>query len=593
MTQQTHVAIWLLLSSLLSVCLSSVPPLATIHNINSVGRQREQTVNEGENVGKRARLLDQDKGREVDVVPLLRLNNVMWRDIDRGDGSDLLKRDHSLPRPLLQQPTMPVRGEKVDIKESTDSQVTPAFTTTVAATKNMNTATTTTTTTPHPVVPTPPPLSSSSSCSSPACKWLSSPHFIAVVSMTVAWLVAVTVLYWMTRTVRGKQLLEAWSSLFACDKKDQEENQVLAKGIGYFDGSPGLRRFVLIEDDDGEEEEEDNEDDLFASEFKDARKKEDKETEGEGTGENRMPAKWKPPRKGTYILQEASKKDVLEVGTYRLQEEEEEDEEEEVDGKRKRREGKKEEEVEYILEGPTYILQSERVGRRGMEEAYGQIGGIEGLYGVVGRGLEGYGRIEGLEKVYRMMGRGDEQGRYGRTGGIEGLYGLLREGETGRREEGYKEPVGVGRRRKGEEDGVILSVSELEGAVGGIEHVREESTGGGGRGEESEGRRGGYGGKQREDGVKEVKRRSLEERRERGGRRTDEREREKREVGYALGWRRGAARANLGRGWSEGTEGYTLHSPPPQKRAASFPMDHFLSHLMPRKLSLIVEEENH
>lgn len=411
--------------------------------------------------------------------------------------------------------------------------------------------------------------------------------------MTVAWLVAVTVLYWMTRTVRGKQLLEAWSSLFACDKKDQEENQVLAKGIGYFDGSPGLRRFVLIEDDDGEEEEEDNEDDLFASEFKDARKKEDKETEGEGTGENRMPAKWKPPRKGTYILQEASKKDVLEVGTYRLQEEEEDDEEEEVDGKRKRREGKKEEEVEYILEGPTYILQSERVGRRGMEEAYGQIGGIEGLYGVVGRGLEGYGRIEGLEKVYRMMGRGDEQGRYGRTGGIEGLYGLLREGETGRREEGYKEPVRVGRRRKGEEDGVILSVSELEGAVGGIEHVREESTGGGGRGEESEGRRGGYGGKQREDGVKEVKRRSLEERRERGGRRTDEREREKREVGYALGWRRGAARANLGRGWSEGTEGYSLRSPPPQKRAASFPMDHFLSHLMPRKLSLIVEEENH
>lgn len=174
MTLQTHVAIWFLLSSLLLfVCLTSAPPLTTVHNINSRGGQREQTVKEGKNVGGRQKLLDEVRGREVDLVPLSRLSNLRWRDMARRDDIHSVKRGHSPPRPLLQQPTMPDRGEKVKIKERTDNRVIPALTNTAAAdVKATNTATTAvTTTTPHPVIPTPPLSSSFSSCSTPACEY--------------------------------------------------------------------------------------------------------------------------------------------------------------------------------------------------------------------------------------------------------------------------------------------------------------------------------------------------------------------------------------------------------------------------------------
>lgn len=419
--------------------------------------------------------------------------------------------------------------------------------------------------------------------------------------MTLAWLVGLMTLYCMTRTTRGKVLLEAWSSLCTHDEQDQDE--VTTKGIGYLDGSPGLRRFVLIEDEKEEEDKENDMDDLSTSEFKDVESKENKEVErGDGN-----PKRMKPPRRGTYILQEASKNGVLEVGTYRIQEKEEE-EEEEVDRKRKDND-KEEEEVEYILEGATYILQSERVGRedtglkRG-EERGGYIGGIEGLYGIIGRERpqgEGYGGLAGL-RVYGIMGREEAEGIRGGGGRIEGieeLYEILHGEVSG----------GGANRREGGDDGVLLSVGKLVGAVRGgkkEEKIRGESMSGGGRtgakGEEWKevgGDAGGGWGEGREGGREErgkVRGKGTSgSKRGKGGKIVDEKEREERgkvNVSDTWGGRKGKGDKTNSRGSGEGS--CRAKTPPSPKRAASFPMDHFLSsHLMPRKLSLIVEEDIH
>lgn len=383
-------------------------------------------------------------------------------------------------------------------------------------------------------------------------------------------------------------LLEALSSLSAHDEQDQDEVQT--KGIGYIDGSPGLRRCVFIEDEKDEDDEEDNEDNLLTSEFKDVRSKDNEEAERGG-----ISRKTTPPRRGTYILQEASKEGVLEIGTYRLQEKEEEEEEvnrEEMD------EGKAKE-VEYILEGTTYILQSERMGRGGTRiiggGKRGYTGGIEGLYGIIGREElqgRGYGRLEGL-RVHGAMGRGEVRGirgggRDGRIGGIEQLYEILQDEVT----------EGDSSRGGGDEDGVLLSVRDLVGTVGGgnrEEKVRKESSREGGTGakgkewkdigERRDKERGWKEERESEKGASGTKRRNREKRGDK-----KEEKREKIEVNASDIWerKRGVVRAMSG-GVGEGS--WKVNPPPSPKRAASFPMDHFLSsHIIPRKLSLILEE---
>lgn len=409
--------------------------------------------------------------------------------------------------------------------------------------------------------------------------------------MTLAWLVGMMALYCITRTTSGKLLLGACSSLCNHDTKDEDEVQ--AKGIGYFDGSPGLRRFVLIEDENDEEDEEN------ASEFKDFKKKNEKEAESEERGD-RISKTWEPPRSGTYILQETSKKDVLEVGTYILQEKEEEENGEERDGR-----GKKE--VEYILEGATYILQSERValGVGADKRGCRPIRGTEAPYGIIGSEVlqgEGYGRMRMLED-YGIMGREVEnlcgRERYGKVR-MEKLYEIL-QGEV---------TEGGGGGGRGGNDGVLLSVRELLGAMGERENeekVRNNSksegeTGDGWRqvGQRDEGGKQGEGkGERKERGFRgsKVKVRGTHAAKwEKEGKRVDEREGKRNERGevYASdiwGGRKRRVSTGLG-GVGEGS--WECRAPPSPKRAASFPMDHFLSsHLMPRKLSLILEEDNH
>lgn len=399
-------------------------------------------------------------------------------------------------------------------------------------------------------------------------------------------------LYCITRTTRGKVLLKAWSSHCTHDEQDQDE--VTTRGIGYLDGSPGLRRFVLIEDDKEEEDEEDDIDDHTVSKSKDVESRESNDVERDGNAK-----RMKPPRRGTYILQEASKKGVLEVGTYRIQEKGAEDGEEE-NGRTKDKD--KEEEVEYILEGATYILQSERVGRgdtgvRG-EEKGGYIGGIEGLYGIIGRERPqgGNGGLEGL-KVYGIMGRGEAaeiRGRYGRIEGIEELYEILHDEVSD----------GEGDRGGGRgDDGVLLSARELVVAAGEGKKMRSKNMSGGGRtgtrGEEWREVRGGgdagggWGeGRGEGDGRGKVTRGSKWGK---GGKIVEELEREERggvNDSDTWGGKKGKLVKANSRGGGEGS--CRVNTPPSPKRAASFPMDHFLSsHFMPRKLSLIVEEDIH
>ena len=184
-----------------------------------------------------------------------------------------------------------------------------------------------------------------------------------------------SVLYLAT-TPWGQSILQSFTSFPHKDTKD-EDNKVLAKGIGYFDGSPGMRRFVLIEDDDDNDDNNDDDDD-------------------DSSVESAIHKLWKPPRKGKYFLQEPKNDYVLEFGTYRLNEDLDEDLEEDK--------------VEYVLEGATYILQSECISRQEEDK----IRDIKQLYGMI-----------------REEGRTEE---------IEGLYGIIkqakeREGEKGERSE--------------------------------------------------------------------------------------------------------------------------------------------------------------
>lgn len=194
MIQQTPVAVWFLLSSHLFICLSSASPLSTIHNISMRGRQGEQIINGEENVEESRRQQDQGTGKEVDVFPISALYHRKGRYRDGWDGTDLLKKGHSLLRPQQQPPTTTVKGKNLDKVKNTNivnaSSVLTTNTTapSITAAKDSNTTITITTITssditataniysatasmPYPVVSSlDPPSSSSSSCSSPACE---------------------------------------------------------------------------------------------------------------------------------------------------------------------------------------------------------------------------------------------------------------------------------------------------------------------------------------------------------------------------------------------------------------------------------------
>ncbi|MPC75721.1 hypothetical protein E2C01_070115 [Portunus trituberculatus] len=256
---------------------------------------------------------------------------------------------------------------------------------------------------------------------------------MAVALLVVTWLVTLTSLGCLAHNKSGKIFMDYLSSLCATEE-DDDDNQVLAKGIGYFDGSPGMRRLVLVEDEEEEDEEEDEGDE-------NSDKSSEKST---STDKDRA---WRPPRKGTYILQEATKDYVVELGTYRLQEDINEETEEDK--------------IAYVLEGGTYILETERQQRNGgigtgrgigedMGLKYGFVGGniarihnIEGLYGLIRQGEPSIvigndmrGRIHDIEGLYGLIRQGEPSivignDRRGRIHDIEGLYGLIRQGETG------------------------------------------------------------------------------------------------------------------------------------------------------------------
>lgn len=397
----------------------------------------------------------------------------------------------------------------------------------------------------------------SSSCSSLTCKWFSSWEFITVTSIMLTWLCVLTSLLCLARTAKGRSILDNFSSLFTREKKG-DDNQVLAKGIGYFDGSPGMRRFVLIEDED--------DDDDDASSDKSSEKQDSSSDDSK---------QWRPPRKGTYILQEAAKDYVLELGTYRLQE----DIDEEVD------------EVEYVLEGATYILQSERVERNGTEQAgpsYGFVRGntdrieIEGLYGVIRNG--GFDdRMDRIEDSYEFLDTDTDEWRL-----IERIDDERRETEgsdereTGRRraETGIEERRDDGIRiRKPEEIAQIrkLSLDEIRQRRNEIRQRIENGA--------------------TEAEIDEISRTNAQ---------IGERGRGDSLIlsaGKLADDHRGILKKNVGKTASEGgamlnprrslggarpranTGSYT-------KRAASFPMDSYCpALLLPRKLSLIEEEE--
>ncbi|KAG0712136.1 Plexin domain-containing protein 2 [Chionoecetes opilio] len=57
----------------------------------------------------------------------------------------------------------------------------------------------------------------------------------------------------MVRTSTGRYILDSIAT--SCSLKASDDDPVETKGIGYFDGSPGMRRFVVIEEDREEDEE--------------------------------------------------------------------------------------------------------------------------------------------------------------------------------------------------------------------------------------------------------------------------------------------------------------------------------------------------
>lgn len=410
----------------LSTCLASTAPLSSIHKIHTPETDRNQEK-PGKDEGKwNKREIKETvprfeparwKHNKEGVLPSpLASHFINWLDKDGRHELEVLRRAYYHPRPRPRNASTPVEQRNVGVERNGKSDVTPPAALFKIATSSFS-----------PLAP-PPPFSSSSSCSSLTCVWFHSWEFIVITCLTGLWLLVLTFLSCLARTAVGRHLLKVLSCCREKEKPDPD-SQVLAKGIGYFDGSPGMRRFVLIEDDDDEEDDDDDESFVAESQCTE-------DSEGEGRSLGRPGRVWRPPRKGTYILQEPTKDYVVELGTYTLQEDVEE--------------GTEDDKVEYVLEGQTYILQSERV--RG--------GGSSGS------------RIRDIGDLYEYIEEGEELGEpeISRIEEIEGLYGIIRQ-ERGA--ESY--------RRGG--DGVIISVTDLERDVGGgmSLNVDECARGGGGR----------------------------------------------------------------------------------------------------------------
>ncbi|KAK8379472.1 hypothetical protein O3P69_019403 [Scylla paramamosain] len=426
----------------------------------------------------------------------------------------------------------------------------------------------------------------SSSCSSLTCKWFSSWEFITLLLVLLIWLFTLTSLLCLARSSSGRHFLNQFSSFWARDK--DEDNQVLAKGIGYFDGSPGMRRFVLIEDEDDDDEEEGG---------GDANSDTSSDKQEAVTDEDKTKIQ-KLPRRGNYILQDAAKGYAVEFGTYRLQEDIDKDMEEDK--------------LAYVLENGAYILPSERVERNKWTDrdtidyyrfVWGNTVGIdvEGMYGLITQGCraEVRDRLDRIGRRYDIIN--DSNARGSEAWKVTEMDDEIREIE-----------------RRVRSDDVMIRI-ERKRADTGIKIVR--------RGSEEiriEGReRGQIEGNARKLSLDEIRQRRQEIRQhiENGGAENSEVETE--ELWRTDTQTRGREREesliltinaladdhhqiikeNVKKTTSEGgtmlNPRRSLGGTRPRsntsyitKRAASFPMDNYCPvHLLPRKLSLIVEEE--